>query len=787
MEINNDSSEETVNNIKQHLEDGDKIVWYKDPSIVATWHTDGTVDLADKEHLAICSATFYASKGHWRDNATEHGVGKEPQHWMYNGFTIKDIQTVFKDFWEAIDKKDKQAKITNRKKKTGIEDSTNYESLKVEVADWEIETYEVFRKAFSTLKSIICYEVNYNIFEEYSVNALDKYINNNGVYIMVNGSEPYYVGQGDNVFSRVQMHLKDKHSGKWEKALLFVSKTNELTKDYQDVLEMRLIDETAGRGAKIVNRTIGNKVNAITVYSNNTMKYDSVIGFIAEASYKLGYDFLVRATYSNKTVNAIGNAQTELAKDESRTNVIVTPRWVVENMMNLLPEQAFGYGTTILDFAVKDGAFLQSAFERSFNNKDLITRFPDENRRKLYISQFKLFGVIQAATQDDYGIDLYAHLNGIIDKEHLIVVDYERELFDANRKLLKDKALGLLAKDIIKRFGDEKMKIDYVVGNPPYQLSTGGGKAGGTAIWPAFIDMSKSLNPEAIVMITPSRWFTGGQGITQKWRQDWMNDKHIDKLVHYQNANEVFPNTSIAGGVSYFRWVKTVNNYNENMIEFSMDNVTEIRQLNKFDVFIPDSCTNKIIEKINNFIQHNNLGRLESVMSSRREFEGTVDMLTKGADAYKKQRQQKLYSDDIEVICTQGIRFYDRPEKFKGNLGAYRVLTSYCTDSCSGNAPYSVLTEVFVTEPNQIHSQGYLHVTCKNNVEAQNIRDYIKTKTARFMLRTQAVGIHMSMHMYNILPILDFSRSYTDQELYKMFNLTQEEIDSIEKTIKPME
>ena len=105
------------------------------------------------------------------------------------------------------------------------------------------------------------------------------------------------------------------------------------------------------------------------------------------------------------------------------------------------------------------------------------------------------------------------------------------------------------------------MKIDYVVGNPPYQLSTGGGKAGGTAIWPAFIDMSKYLNPEAIVMITPSRWFTGGQGITQKWRQDWMNDKHIDKLVHYPVASDVFPNTSIAGGVSYFRWVKTVNNY----------------------------------------------------------------------------------------------------------------------------------------------------------------------------------------------------------------------------------
>ena len=54
--------------LKTHLDDGDKLVWYKDPTIIATWHSDGTVDLMDKTRTNICDATFMAKYGHWRSN-----------------------------------------------------------------------------------------------------------------------------------------------------------------------------------------------------------------------------------------------------------------------------------------------------------------------------------------------------------------------------------------------------------------------------------------------------------------------------------------------------------------------------------------------------------------------------------------------------------------------------------------------------------------------------------------------------------------------------------------------
>lgn len=41
--------------------------------------------------------------------------------------------------------------------------------------------------------------------------------------------------------------------------------------------------------------------------------------------------------------------------------------------------------------------------------------------------------------------------------------------------------------------------------------------------------------------------------------------------------------------------------------------------------------------------------------------------------------------------------------------------------------------------------------------------------------------------VYSFVPIQDFSKSWTDEELYQKYKLTQEEIDFIESMIKPME
>mgnify|MGYP003470359731 CR=1 FL=1 len=46
---------------------------------------------------------------------------------------------------------------------------------------------------------------------------------------------------------------------------------------------------------------------------------------------------------------------------------------------------------------------------------------------------------------------------------------------------------------------------------------------------------------------------------------------------------------------------------------------------------------------------------------------------------------------------------------------------------------------------------------------------------------------HATKNVYSFVPNQDFSKPWTDEELYKKYNLAAEEIEFIESMIKPMD
>lgn len=94
---------------------------------------------------------------------------------------------------------------------------------------------------------------------------------------------------------------------------------------------------------------------------------------------------------------------------------------------------------------------------------------------------------------------------------------------------------------------NKKFKFDVIIGNPPYQEDDGGASASASPIYQYFVTAAKEVNPDRIVMITPSRWFVGGKGLDE-YRNDMLNDRHIELLCDWLTPQDVFPDTNIRGG-----------------------------------------------------------------------------------------------------------------------------------------------------------------------------------------------------------------------------------------------
>ena len=322
------------------------------------------------------------------------------------------------------------------------------------------------------------------------------------------------------------------------------------------------------------------------------------------------------------------------------------------------------------------------------------------------------------------------------------------------------------------------MKFKAIVGNPPYQIMDGGAGASATPIYNLFVNAAKTLNPSYFSMITPSRWFAGGKGL-DKYRDEMIKDNRIKVLINFLNGKECFP-TASTGSISYFLWdSKYKGNCNFGTVLNGKYDFA-IRALDEYDVLIGNNTALSIIHKV--------LSKKEQSFSiSVRPY------MPFGLRSYIRG-ESLPFEGSVALYTSAGLNYYKRDEikECVDDIDKYKILTSKLLAEHAGepdkSGKYKVLSRTEIIDKGTAVTESYLILAASDSYsEINNYYSYCCTKFFRFLLLQAMSSINMTSEVFKFVPMQDFSKKWTDTDLFEKYGLDEQERNYIDTLIKPME
>lgn len=263
--------------------------------------------------------------------------------------------------------------------------------------------------------------------------------------------------------------------------------------------------------------------------------------------------------------------------------------------------------------------------------------------------------------------------------------------------------------------GNQAMKFDYIIGNPPYQEETNSDSTRMPPIYNYFMDQSYKI-ANKVELITPAR-FLFNAGYTPKiWNEKMLNDPHF-KVIHYEaDSSKVFQNTDIKGGISisyrdnnkYYGEISIFTSYNELNLILSKVRVKSKHYLNEIT---SPALSYKLSEKM---IRENPncIGRLRT-----NAFENLSDFFYEEKPDNNNEYIKLLGLLDGRKRTYRYIR-KDYILNISDSLEFYKVLLPASNGS---GAIGEVLSTPLIGEPLIGHTQSFISIGKYDNyIEANN-------------------------------------------------------------------
>lgn len=478
---------------------------------------------------------------------------------------------------------------------------------------------------------------------------------------------------------------------------------------------------------------------------------------------------------------------------------ITTPEYVASDLLGLIPDEGFkslenNSEIGFLDIASKMGEFAVAVVKRC---EHLGIPLEEYKNKMFSIPTSSIAYEFTRKVYEVLGLDICAIAEQFNSYDLLKVKAVKEDgtqddMLDYNRIcniLSQKKKMSIISLSDEAIMEESKMKFSAIVGNPPYQEADGGASASSRPIYPYFVDISRKLEPSFVSIIIPTRWFAGGKHLDD-FRKSMLDDTHIKELHDCLHPEEIFPDTNNRGGICYFLWDKEYDNDSPTKMKVITHNgndetIESIRTMKTrdLDIFIRNSSALSILDKV---VPDENTDVMTSHISPRRPF-GLDGNFVKTSEFHSSKTGM---SDPIKCYGkAKAVGFVEAASipSHREWVHCWKVFMPYANNI--GTELNDDNQNTFIGEPDSICTETFLAVGQEDNLSEQeciNLSKYLRTKFARFLLSLSKISQHGTSKTYRFVPVVDFSEEWTDEKLYAKYGLSQNEIELIENSIKPM-
>ncbi len=348
---------------------------------------------------------------------------------------------------------------------------------------------------------------------------------------------------------------------------------------------------------------------------------------------------------------------------------------------------------------------------------------------------------------------------------------------------------------------EDNMKFNAVVGNPPYQTMVflnENSISKAKSIYNLFMNTSFLLKPDFVSMITPSRWMTKtADGISDEWVSQMLDGNHFVTIHDFPDSRDCFPGVGIGGGVNFFLWGRDYKGKCRYFLHSGISVAERLDYLNAkgYDIVIRDINAEAILGKIASVEGKYHLQpdtNFSGYVSPNHFLDKDGHLGTKWSGYVAKKDEEhpiKYYLN--RQLDKSGIGWIRVADVIK-NAHVIQLHKIYIPKAYGTATDPNVLGRPFYGEPGSVCSQTYFIIgydAVKHNFtkkQCENIISYIQTKFFRYVVSIKKKTQDNPRGVFQFVPLQDWSKSWTDEELYAKYGLSEEEIQYIDSRIKPM-